>query len=209
MSVRGENIEKRIPIAGGLAGGSADAAATLKALNKICGEPLSISRICSIGGALGADIPFCIVGGSSFADGKGDILHPFPKMPSCYIVIASGGEGVSTPIAYGTLDSLYGGFGPTCGYAPVSLVPLTSAAEASDLDGIVKNMFNIFEYPILSIRPVAYSIKQAMLSSGAVGAMMSGSGPSIFGIFKNEAEARVACRNIEDMGITPHLCRPC
>ena len=203
------HIEKNIPIAGGLAGGSADAAATLRALNKAYGEPLSTTQLCSIGGALGADIPFCIVGGSAFADGKGDILHPFPKMPSCYIVVASGGEGVSTPVAYGILDSLYGGFSAESGYIPRSPTPLISSADKSDLDGIVENMFNIFEGPILSVRPVAYSIKQTMLSSGAIGAMMSGSGPSIFGVFKDKTEAQRACHNIEEMGIIPHLCMPC
>ena len=203
------HIEKNIPIAGGLAGGSADAAATLKALNKVYSEPLSTEQLCTIGGALGADIPFCIVGGSAFADGKGDVLHPFPKMPDCFIVIASGGEGVSTPVAYGMLDSIYGGFTPNYVYTPVYLDALTYAAEAANLDGIVKSIFNIFEVPILSIRPVAKSIKESMLSSGALGAMMSGSGPSIFGIFDDEATARLACDNLKAMGVVPHLCTPC
>ena len=203
------HIEKNIPIAGGLAGGSADAAATLKALNKVCGEPLSLEQLCAIGGRLGADIPFCIVGGSAFADGKGDILHYFPKMPDCFIVIASGGEGVSTPMAYGMLDSLYGGFTKESGYAPASIDALNSAVKNADLNDIAKNMFNIFEAPVLSIRPVAKSIKETMLSSGAIGAMMSGSGPSIFGIFKDEASAHLACDNIRALGVIPHLCTPC
>ena len=203
------HIKKNIPVAGGLAGGSADAAATLKALNKICGEPLSTEQLCAIGGRLGADIPFCIMGGTAFADGKGDVLHYFPKMPDCFIVIASGGEGVSTPMAYGMLDSIYGDFTEESEYAPVYLDALTCAAEAANLDGIVKSMFNIFESPILSIRPVAAEIKRSMLSSGAIGAMMSGSGPSIFGIFKDEATARLACDSIRAIGVIPHLCTPC
>ena len=203
------HIEKNIPIAGGLAGGSADAAATLKALNKICREPLNTEQLCAIGSNLGADIPFCIVGGSAFADGKGDILHPFPKMPHCYIVIASGGEGVSTPVAYGMLDSIYGGFTKDSCYIPVPLDSLTAAARSADINGIVKSMFNIFESPILSVRPVAKKIKETMLSSGAMGAMMSGSGPSIFGIFKDERTARYTCENIKALGVVPHLCSPC
>lgn len=203
------HIEKNIPVAGGLAGGSADAAATLKALNKVCGEPLSLAQLCDIGGRLGADIPFCIVGGAAFADGKGDMLHPFPKMPPCFIVIASGGEGVSTPMAYGMLDSIYGGFSEDSGYVPTPLDALTAAVKSADFDKIAKNMFNIFEGPILSVRPVAKKIKETMLSSGAIGAMMSGSGPSIFGIFADETTARLACDNIKIIGVIPHLCTPC
>lgn len=201
-------IDKSIPMAGGLAGGSADAAAVLRGLNELCGSPLDLNALCRIGGSLGADIPFCIVGGATFADGKGDILHPFPSMPDCTVVIACGGEGVSTPVAYRSLDELYGGFTPDSGYTPKSLTSLYSAAEANDLEGIVSNMFNIFEAPILSMRPVAAKLKQTMLSCGALGAMMSGSGPSVFSIFNSAENAQHACDEIRKMGVTPHICKP-
>ena len=201
-------IDKNIPMAGGLAGGSADAAAVLRGLNLLCGSPLTTDELCAIGGYLGADIPFCIVGGSAFAVGKGDILHPFPSMPDCTLVIACGGEGVSTPIAYGAIDEIYGGFEEGCKYTPKPLDPLFEAAEKGDVYAIASNTFNIFEKPMLAIRPVAAELKQIMLSCGAVGAMMSGSGPSIFGIFDNDALVASACEKIKRIGVTPHICKP-
>ena len=202
------HIDKSIPMAGGLAGGSADAAAVLRGLNLLCGNPLSVDELCNIGGMLGADIPFCIVGGATFADGKGDVLHPFPAMPDCTLVIACGGEGVSTPVAYGAIDEIYGGFSVDCGYAPKSLEPLFHAANASDIYAIAKTTFNIFEEPILAIRPVAAELKKIMLSCGALGAMMSGSGPSIFGIFDSDSGVSLACKKIKEMGVTPYVCTP-
>ena len=198
-------IEKRIPMAAGLAGGSADAAATLKGMNFLCGEPLSTNELCSIGSELGSDIPFCIVGGAAFADGKGDILHDFPSMPDCAIVIACGGEGVSTPMAYRMLDEKYDRFSS---YIPSDLSALRRAAELKDITLISKSTFNIFEEPVLSVRPVAASIKQTMLDSGAICAMMSGSGPSVFGIFDSTESAEKAARTIAKMGVAPHVCRP-
>ncbi len=198
-------IEKRIPMAAGLAGGSADAAATLKGMNELCGEPLTIDELCAIGGELGSDIPFCVVGGAAFADGKGDVLHPFPKMPNCAIVIACGGEGVSTPVAYRMLDDKYDRFSA---YSPVDTSALTRAAELGDIYGIAKSVFNIFEEPVLSSRPVAAAIKQAMTDGGAIRAMMSGSGSSVFGIFDSDEAAEQAARLIAKMGVTPHICRP-
>ena len=164
--------------------------------------------MCKIGVRLGADIPFCIVGGSAFADGKGDILHSFPSMPDCTLVIACGGEGVSTPVAYGEIDKIYGGFEEDSSYEPKSLKPLLKAAEKGDLYAIASNTFNIFEEPMLAIRPVAAQLKNIMLSCGAVGAMMSGSGPSIFGIFDNDTSVSIVCEKIKEAGVTPHVCKP-
>ena len=178
------SIKKRIPMAAGLAGGSADAAATLLALNDLCKNPLTLSKLCEIGARLGSDVPFCIVGGASFADGKGDVLHPFPAMPECTLVIACGGEGVSTPEAYRMLDRIYNSFSTTEDHAPIDIAPLCEAARAMDVHAVAKNLYNIFEEPILSARPVAAKLKSTLLDCGAIGAMMSGSGPSVFGILR-------------------------
>ncbi len=199
------NIQKRIPMAAGLAGGSADAAAVLRGLNAICSRPLGIEELCAIGGELGADIPFCIVGGSAYADGKGDILHPFPAMPDCILVVACGGEGVSTPAAYRRLDDIYNNFSD---YSPRSLAPLRAALESRDIAAVAASIFNIFEAPTLEHHAVARQLRSAMLSSGALGAMMSGSGPSVFGIFENYASAEAACEKIRKIGVTPHICKP-
>ncbi len=199
------HIQKSIPMAAGLAGGSADAAATLTGLNSLCGNPINISQLCEIGGEIGSDVPFCIVGGSAFADGKGERLHPFPALPDCTLVIAAGGEGVSTPAAYRRLDELYNKFE---NYSPRSLDTLKAALQSGDLTTTAASIFNIFEAPTLEVHSAARALKETMLFSGALGAMMSGSGPSVFGIFKDTEAAELACASIRDMGVVPHICRP-
>ena len=202
------DIEKHIPMAAGLAGGSADAAATLLAINEACGEPLSLDELCAIASELGSDVPFCLVGGAALGEGKGDVLTPLPKMPDCTLLVACGGEGVSTPWAYRELDRIYGGFLSADLYAPKDTAALMSALGDGDLGRVASNIYNVFEAPVLSCRPVAASLKDAMLQDGAIGAMMSGSGPSVFGIFEREADALSAAENIGKMGVTPHICKP-
>ena len=201
-------IRKAIPMAAGLAGGSADAAATLLGLNRLLGEPCSVAKLCEIGSHLGADVPFCIVGGTRFADGKGDVLHDFPNMPDCAIVIACEGEGVSTPWAYRRLDETFGNFSETFGYVPKSMEPLKQALEDKNLRGIAETMFNIFEGPVLAERSVAAELRSLFLSSGALGAMMSGSGPSVFAIFLSEKDAENAIECLQTKGYRGFLCRP-
>lgn len=201
-------IKKEIPMAAGLAGGSADAAATLVGLNHLLGEPCSIEILCQIGSRLGADVPFCIVGGTSFADGKGDVLHSFPAMPDCAIVVACEGEGVSTPWAYRRLDETFGNFDASFGYIPKSLELLKQALEEKNLGKISKTMFNIFEVPVLAERPVAAELRALFLASGALGAMMSGSGPSVFAIFSCEEEAKKAIQSLQLKGFRGFLCHP-
>ena len=201
-------IQKAIPMAAGLAGGSADAAATLVGLNRLLSEPCSREQLCEIGSQLGADVPFCIVGGTRFADGKGDVLHDFPNMPDCVIVIACEGEGVSTPWAYRRLDETFGHFEEKFGYIPQSIDPLKQALAENNLRGIAETMFNIFEAPVLAERPVAAELRSLFLSSGALGAMMSGSGPSVFAIFPSEENAKKALELLGEKGYRGFLCRP-
>ena len=201
------DIEKNIPMAAGMAGGSADAAATLRAINRLFGSPLDRDALCAIGARLGADVPFCIVGGSAFADGRGDRLHPFAAMPDCFVVAACGGEGVSTPWAYRLLDETYSNFDGTR-YTPRTTDVLASAMTTGDLSAVVGAMYNVFEAPILARRPVAREIRETMNAGGALGAMMSGSGPSVFGIFDDEARARAVAECICAKGHFATICRP-
>ncbi|MBQ8344937.1 MAG: 4-(cytidine 5'-diphospho)-2-C-methyl-D-erythritol kinase, partial [Clostridia bacterium] len=168
-------IEKRIPMAAGMAGGSADAAATLLAMNRLYGEPLSCDELCEIGGTLGADVPFCIVGGTKLADGKGEQLHDLASMPDCVLVAACGGEGVSTPWAYGLLDRTYADFGEESDYRPYSTEALCCALSEQDVSGVARAMYNIFEGSVVAERPVARAIRTVMEEEGALRAMMSGS----------------------------------
>ena len=209
-SLRGAHIhiEKTIPMAAGLAGGSADAAATLIAINRLYGSPLTQSELCALGARLGVDVPFCIVGGTQYADGKGEQLHPFPLMPNCVLVVACGGEGVSTPWGYGLLDSRYGGFADASCYTPHTTERLRDAMTDGDLSEISSALYNIFEEPILAERPVAADIRQTMLSCGAVGAMMSGSGPSVFGLFSEEEMAKKTAEIIQSKNCFATVCHP-
>lgn len=204
------HIEKRIPAAAGLAGGSTDAAAVLLALNELFGFPLSTPALCEAGLSLGADVPFCILGGAQVTEGVGEILTPIAPMPDCELVIACGGEGVSTPAAYGALDALYGNFAPDA-YAPreAQLNGLKSALKQGDLAAVCENMFNLFETVILPERPVARRIRELLLAEGAMAAMMSGSGPSVFGIFpKGDGGALRARAVLEAQGIPAWVCSP-
>lgn len=197
-------IVKRIPSPAGLAGGSADAAAVLRGLNTLCEAPMSTEQLCELGALLGADVPFCIVGGTCFADGRGDILHMLPPMPDCAVVIACEGEGVSTPWAYGELDRIYDSFKPD-EYLPRDMSGVIRTLENSDLRGMAGEIFNIFEVPVLSKRPVAAKIRKFFLENGALGAMMSGSGPAVFALFENDADAEAVA---EKSDFRSFICRP-
>lgn len=199
-------IHKQIPMAAGMAGGSTDGAAVLLGMNRLYGNPLSIEELCALGGRLGADVPFCLLGGTSLAEGKGDALHSFPPMPDCHLVIACEGEGVSTPWAYGLLDSLYENFEGA--RMPKGVEILKEAMQGGELSQIAHSLYNIFEEPVLAQRPVAAELREIFLRKGALGAMMSGSGPSVFGIFETEAGARGAMLALMERGYRPYLCHP-
>ena len=201
------DIEKNIPMAAGMAGGSTDGAAVLRGLNKATDEPLSTEELCELGSKLGADLPFCIVGGTRYADGRGDILRDFPKMPDCSILVVCEGEGVSTPWGYRLLDTTYNNFSDGA-YTPKDVSALQNALTKGDIYAVANNIYNIFEAPVLAHRPVAAKVKEILAASGAIGAMMSGSGPSVFGIFDSDNRLNQAAKALSDQGFTPYICRP-
>ena len=204
------HIEKRIPAAAGMAGGSTDAAAVLVGLNDLFGRPLTTDQLCGVGVTLGADVPFCIRGGAQITEGIGEILTPITPMPACDLVVACGGEGVSTPAAYKALDTLYGNFDPDV-YTPHAegLSTLLSALQKGDLTALCGATFNLFESVVLPERPMARGIKDTLLASGAISAMMSGSGPSVFGVFpKGDGSAQKACEMLINQGIPAWVCEP-
>ena len=204
------HIEKRIPAAAGMAGGSTDAAAVLVGLNDLFGRPLTTDQLCGVGVTLGADVPFCIRGGAQITEGIGEILTPITPMPACDLVVACGGEGVSTPAAYKALDTLFGNFDPTA-YTPRAeeLKTLKSALWQGDLTTLCGSMFNLFETVVLPDRPVARGIRETLSAEGATAAMMSGSGPSVFGIFpKGDGSAQRARDVLTARGIPAWVCEP-
>lgn len=200
-------IQKHIPMAAGLAGGSADAAAVLRALNQLCGEPLSVEELCTLGLMIGADVPFCICGGTMLSTGVGEKLAPIAEMPPCTLVVAIGEKGVSTPQAYGALDEKYDFFNsPHSGETDVyELIDLwkTDALVAS-----CACFYNIFEDVVAEQNADIDIIKRVMRQGGAIRAMMSGSGPSVFGVFETPNEAEKTNASLQEMGYKSFVCHP-
>lgn len=199
-------IQKRIPMSAGLAGGSADAAATLIAINNLLGNPLSCEELKKLGAKLGADVPFCIEKGACIARGVGEILEKTQPMPNYPIVIARMGEGMSTPYAYKALDIKYDRFE---NYKPHNeqLSILTDGKDRS-VEEYSKGLFNIFEGVVEAERPDVTSLKELLVENGAVASMMSGSGTSVFGIFKTEEVARGAVERAISAGAFADICYP-
>lgn len=190
-------IKKNIPMAAGLAGGSADGAAVLVGLNELFDAILSDSDIYALGAALGADVPFCISCGCCYTEGIGEKLTDIdPLLPETVLVIACGGEGVSTPMAYGMLDSKYNKF---VDYIPRGCDELKSALKLGGSD-FYKYIFNIFEEPVSNVRAAVGLAKKIMLDNGACASMMSGSGPSVFGVFVNTEDAEMAVSELKANG---------
>lgn len=183
------HIEKNIPVAGGLAGGSTDAAAVLKLLNALCKEPLDQSALLRLGAEIGSDVPFCISGGCALCTGRGEIMTPLPVLPETLCVIANAGESVSTPEAYKMLDRLYGEhLSDDLGDIDAAV----AAVERGDMGSLYKSAFNIFENNVLAVCPKAHRIRDEFSECGAALSMMSGSGSTVFALFESEDAARRA-----------------
>ncbi len=201
-------IEKNIPMAAGLAGGSADCAAALVGLNKFYGSPLTEDALLSLGAALGADVPFCIKVGTYITEGIGDVLTKAPSMPDCTLVVAKDlSDGVSTPAAYKALDTKYNNFTSRMpnekGYRSI-----ISALDANSPKRCASALYNIFEDVILPEHESVSKIKKAMTDGGALASLMSGSGPSVFGIFDDKEKADTICKLLKQTGIFAAVCRP-
>lgn len=174
------SIHKQIPKEAGLAGGSSDAAAVLLALNKIHGEPLTLDKLCELASLVGTDVPFCLYGGTMHATGTGTQLQTVYSLPDCFIVLVKPPIGVSTKEAYRLCDSRAYGLQP---HSEQMLLHLKNG----NIHDVARALYNEFEQ-VLCLEPVA-EIKEMLLRFGAGGACMSGSGPTVFGIFTNEQKA--------------------
>ena len=187
-------LNKRIPVAAGLAGGSADAAATLRALNRLFRKPLTEKKLLALAAELGSDVPFCLIGGTALCLGRGEIVERLPSGLNFNLVVAIADEHVSTPMAYSRLDELYDDFrAPRDSEAQAAFDSLMSSIELGTL--VADKLYNIFENAVLPICSGAESIKRKMAEQGASHVLMSGSGPSVFGIFESEER----CETVADM----------
>lgn len=198
------DIVKRIPHAAGLAGGSADGAGVLVALNELFKTELTADQLCEIGVKIGADVPFCIKGGTLLAQGIGDVLNKVKPLRKCYILIAKPDCGVNTGYAYKQFDEV----GKV--HTPDKLGMLC-AMQSRDLEDISRRMENVFEQFIEV--PNKVEIKEIMRENGAMGVCMSGSGPTVFGIFESKENAEKAGEMLKglakDIAVTTPVSKGC
>lgn len=191
-------LKKHIPVAAGMAGGSSNAAAVLFGMNRLFGLKLSKEELMKRGVKLGADVPYCIMRGTVLAEGIGEELRMLPAMPKCTVLIAKPPISVSTKVVYEALDS-----------APIENHPdidgLIAGLEKGNLREVASHMGNVLEDVTIPMHPVIEEIKQEMKSAGALNAMMSGSGPTVFGLFENKMEARKAQERIRAKGLAKQV----
>ncbi len=184
-------LTKRIPSRAGLGGGSADAAAVLVGLNGLYGEPLDREQLRLLGARVGADVAFCLFGGTLRCGGIGEELTPVPPLPDCQLVLCKPPAGVSTPRAFALLDQAPGG-------RTHATPRLLEALEAGGLEGISRRLYNRFEEALRLMQ--VKEIKAAMTSGGALGTLMTGSGSVVYGIFDSAEAAGNAVRLLEGKG---------
>ena len=188
-------ILKSIPSPAGLAGGSSDAAAVIYALKAFGCTRVSDEEIIRLAASIGADVPFCFVGGSKRITGIGDVIENIPDVPEMDLVIALDGEGVSTPVAYRMLDDKYGNFE-------------SYSVKRFDFERFSsQNVYNVFEEVVLDLRPCAKALKEKMYALGASSALMSGSGPAIVGIFDSYESAESCAEAIRSSGAFAVACK--
>ncbi|MBS7240216.1 MAG: 4-(cytidine 5'-diphospho)-2-C-methyl-D-erythritol kinase [Acetatifactor sp.] len=188
------HLTKRIPIAAGMAGGSTDAAATLKAVNQLFRFGKTKEELMELGVKIGADVPYCILGGTALAEGIGERLTPLPPMPNCHLLVAKPDINVSTKYVYTTLDA-----------APILFHPdidgMTAAILAGDLTGITAKLGNVLETVTVPAHPIISKIKEKFLELGSDGVLMSGSGPTVFGIFSDKTAAEKAYASMKQSSL--------
>ena len=179
------DVVKRIPVCAGLGGGSSDAAAVLRALNVLFDEKLTAEELREMSRPLGSDVPYCVSFGTMLAEGRGDILTPLAALPECGTVICKPRFSVSTPELFTKLDSR-----PTCHHPDTS--GILAALEAGDLGGICRRMYNVFEDVGDRRMKTVAEIKTKLMDAGALGAVMTGTGSAVFGIYADLGAAERA-----------------
>lgn len=184
------HLEKNIPIAAGMAGGSTDAAGTFLGMNELFEIGATIQELQELGVKVGADVPYCIMGGTALAEGIGEILSPLPAPPQCHLVVAKPDINVSTKYVYEHLDAEGVETHP-------DIDGMIDALEEGDLQGIVSRLGNVLESVTVKKHAIINTLKQCMMESGAMGSLMSGSGPTVFGIFTDVQKAQKAKEEIE------------
>ena len=177
-----------------MGGGSSDAAAVLRALNQMEGRHLDLDILAETGALVGSDVPYCVMGGTALAEGRGEVLTPLPPLPKCWVVLCKPEFSISTPALFAKIDSVRLRCRP-------DTKGVVAALEAGDLAGVARRMYNVFEdaLPDRQRNRVA-DLKNTLIQCGALGASMSGTGPTAFGLFDSEDRAMEAREKLEDFG---------
>ncbi len=187
----GIEIDKVIPVCAGMAGGSADAAAVLRGLRKLYAPDMSIARLCRIGEWVGSDVPFCVFGGTALAEGRGEILTRLPPMPACWAVVCKPAFPMSTPELFSCVRTQRLRRHPdTRG--------MLQSLEKQDLSGILRRVYNVFEEVLTEKHDEVFYIKDRLLDLGALSACMTGSGPTVFGLFTDQRLAEAAAAALKE-----------
>ena len=194
-------ITKRIPVEAGLGGGSADAAAVLRALNRHYDMPLSLPALAELGAQVGSDVPFCVLCGTAMVEGRGDRIRRLPDLPDCIFVVCKPDFSVSTPVLYRKLDE------KTIGKRPDHQA-MESALLAGDLEKVVTSVYNVFDPVVTEEHLELNYIKSVLNSYGAVGMQMTGSGSAVFGICSNFENAAVICNMLKDNYPQVYIAKP-
>lgn len=192
-------LTKRVPVCAGMGGGSSDAAAVLRALNQMEGEPFSIEELCQIGERVGSDVPYCVLGGTALAEGRGEILTSLPALPSCWVVVCKPDFPISTPELFTRIDSCKVRCRP-------DTEGMLAALSEGRLGDVARRMYNVFE-DVLRPREKARvaDIKNILIQCGALGANMSGTGPTAFGLFDREELAAAAAEKLSQRYVDTFL----
>ena len=201
--VSGWNItfDTSIPVCAGMAGGSSDAAAVLRALNRAEGEPYTAEELARVGEQIGSDVPYCVLGGTALAEGRGEVLTPLPALPRCWVVVCKPDFSVSTPELFRAIDSVRLRRRPdTAG--------VLQALDQGDLEGVARRMYNVFEDALPArLYSRVQDLKKLLIQQGALGANMSGTGSATFGLFREEQTARRAAQILREQCADVYVCQ--
>ncbi|MBQ3792053.1 MAG: 4-(cytidine 5'-diphospho)-2-C-methyl-D-erythritol kinase [Clostridia bacterium] len=198
-------IDKKIPLASGLAGGSSDAACVLRLLNQYHENPITASKILKIAAEIGSDVPFCFYGGTALCESKGEKITHLSEMPACTILLVKGPESKTTEGAYKKLDAAYSDSFPD---KKKELDAFLEALNSQKLDRISAGLYNVFEDVMLDSFASTREIFRVLHDFGQTGSRMSGSGPTVFSLFEDEKKAGILRSILSAFGFETFLCHP-
>lgn len=195
------DIKKRIPVCAGMAGGSSDGAAVLRLLRQAHAPDMTTERLEEIGAGVGSDVPYCIRGGTALAEGRGERLTSLPKLPPCWLVVCKPVCSISTP-------ELFAQVRVRKLHCHPDTAGMQDALERGDLEGIARRMYNVFEDVLPRKYHQVFEMKSILLELGAMAASMTGSGPTVFGVFRDRFPAEDAVERLTEQYPSVFLCRP-